>query len=144
MKIGIVGATGEVGLMMIKCLEEFEVPVTELRLFCSSRSAGKKLKFKDQTYIAEELTVESMQEEFDYLLFSAGSKISKEFAPIAAEAGNIVIDNSSAFRKNETIPLIVPEINGYLVKNFSKGIIANPNCSTIQMLMVLKPIHDLF
>lgn len=141
MKIGIVGATGEVGLMMIKCLEEFEVPVTELRLFCSSRSAGKKLKFKDQTYIAEELTVESMQEEFDYLLFSAGSKISKEFAPIAAEAGNIVIDNSSAFRKIETIPLIVPEINGDTLKGY-RGIISNPNCTTIQLVLALKPLDD--
>jgi aspartate-semialdehyde dehydrogenase len=141
MKIGIVGATGEVGLMMIKCLEEFEVLVSELKLFCSARSAGKKITFNNQTYISEELTEDSMKEQFDYLLFSAGSKVSKKFAPIAAEAGNTVIDNSSAFRRNENIPLIVPEINGDSLKDY-KGIISNPNCSTIQLVLALKPMDD--
>ncbi|HOD53843.1 MAG TPA: aspartate-semialdehyde dehydrogenase, partial [Candidatus Cloacimonadota bacterium] len=108
MKIGIVGATGEVGMMMIKNLDEFEIPVKELRLFASSRSAGKKIKFRNDHIIVEELTEESMKESFDYLLYSAGSKVSKKFAPIAAEAGNTVIDNSSAFRRDEKIPLIVP------------------------------------
>ena len=139
MKIGIVGASGEVGMMMIRCLEEYEILVKELRLFASSRSAGKKIKFKNEVLIVEELTEESMQESFDYLLFSAGSKVSKKFAPIAAEAGNTIIDNSSAFRRDEKIPLIVPEINGDLLQNY-KGIIANPNCSTIQLVLALKPL----
>ncbi len=139
MKIGIVGATGEVGMMMIKNLDEFEIPVKELRLFASSRSAGKKIKFRNDHIIVEELTEESMKESFDYLLYSAGSKVSKKFAPIAAEAGNTVIDNSSAFRRDEKIPLIVPEINGDLLQNY-KGIISNPNCSTIQLVLALKPL----
>ncbi len=139
MKIGIVGATGEVGLMMIKCIEEFEIPVKELRLFASYRSAGKKLKYKNSEIVVEELTEESMKETFDYLLFSAGSKVSKQFAPIAAQSGNQIIDNSSAFRKDLKIPLIVPEINGDALINY-KGIIANPNCTTIQMVLLLKPL----
>lgn len=141
MKIAIVGASGEVGLMMMKCLEEFEIPVNELKLFASSRSAGKKLKFKDQMIEIEELNEERMKEKYDYILFSAGSKVSKQYAPIAEEAGNIVIDNSSAFRHNEKKPLIVPEINGHLLNDY-RGIISNPNCSTIQLVLILKPLDE--
>lgn len=140
MKVGIVGATGEVGLMMIKCIEEYDIPVKELRLFASNRSAGKKLKYLKNDIIVEELTEEVMQEKYDYLLFSAGSKVSRQYAPIAAEAGNIIIDNSSAFRQDVNIPLVVPEINGDSLINY-QGIVANPNCTTIQMVLVLKVLN---
>lgn len=143
MKIGIVGATGEVGQMMIKNLEEFSVPATELRLFASARSAGKEVLFNKKSLTIEELTEDKMREKYDYLLFSAGSAISKVFAPIAAEAGNIVIDNSSAFRRDKNIPLIVPEINGGQLKGY-RGIIANPNCSTIQIALALNVIKQHF
>ncbi|ABR31707.1 aspartate-semialdehyde dehydrogenase [Thermosipho melanesiensis] len=141
MKIGIVGATGEVGRAMIKVLEKFNIPVKELRLFASKNSKGKYLKFKGQEIMVEELTEDTMKEKYDFLLFSAGKNISKHFAPIAAKYGNTIIDNSSAFRMEKDIPLIVPEINGYLVKSY-KGIIANPNCSTIQMVLSLHKIHE--
>ncbi|MBO8160020.1 MAG: aspartate-semialdehyde dehydrogenase [Thermosipho sp. (in: Bacteria)] len=143
MKVGIVGATGEVGRAMIKVLEDFQIPVKELRLFASKRSVGKILIFNNTPIEVELLTEQSMKETFDFLLFSAGSTISKTFAPIAAKHGNTVIDNSSAFRMDENIPLVVPEINGYLLKNY-KGIIANPNCSTIQMVLSLYKIHKEF
>ncbi|KLO24365.1 aspartate-semialdehyde dehydrogenase [Marinitoga sp. 1197] len=140
MKIGIVGATGEVGRTMIKVLEEFDLDITELRLFASKKSQGKEIKFKNKNYFVEELTEEKMKEHYDYLLFSAGSTISKKFAIIASKNGNTVIDNSSAFRMEKDIPLIVPEINGDIIKNY-KGIIANPNCSTIQMVLALSNIQ---
>lgn len=143
MKIGIVGATGEVGRTMIKVLEDFKIPVNELKLFASKRSSGKTLTFNNASIVVEELTEDSMIQKFDFLLFSAGSTVSKIFAPIAAKAGNIVIDNSSAFRMEKEIPLVVPEINGHLLKNY-RGIIANPNCSTIQMVLSLYKIHEKF
>ena len=143
MKIGIVGATGEVGRTMIKVLEEFKIPVKKLRLFASKKSSGKTLIFNNTKIIIEELTENTMKEKYDFLLFSAGSNISKTFAPIAAKYGNIVIDNSSAFRMEEDIPLVVPEINGNIVKNY-QGIIANPNCSTIQMVLSLYKVHEQF
>ncbi|MDK2886163.1 MAG: aspartate-semialdehyde dehydrogenase [Thermosipho sp. (in: thermotogales)] len=143
MKIGIVGATGEVGRAMIKVLEDFKVPVKELKLFASKKSSGKILTFNDEKIIVEELTEDAMKLKYDFLLFSAGSDVSKKFAPIAAKYGNIVIDNSSAFRMNKDIPLVVPEINGYLLNNY-KGIIANPNCSTIQMVLSLYKVHEKF
>lgn len=138
--IGIVGATGAVGQKMIEVLMERNVPIKELRLFASQKSAGKKIQFKDREIEVELLTEEVMKERYDYLLFAAGGKISEEFGPIAAEAGNIVIDNSSHFRMVENIPLVVPEINGHVLKGY-RGIIANPNCSTTQMLMAIGPIY---
>jgi len=133
-KVGVVGATGEVGRTMVKVLEEFNVPVTELRLFASERSVGKEIEFKGEKFKVELLTEESMKWRCDYLLFSAGASVSKKFAPIAAENGVTVIDNSSAFRLEKEIPLVVPEVNAHLLKGYT-GIIANPNCSTIQMIL---------
>jgi len=140
MKIGIVGATGEVGLMMIKVLQEEKIYIEELTLFSSQRSAGEKIKFYDQEITVKELTEESMQEKYDYILFSAGSTISRKYATIATKAGNIIIDNSSAFRQDKRIPLVIPEINSELLTKY-RGIIANPNCSTIQMLLALANLH---
>src|SRR6056297_3166652 len=115
MKIGVAGATGEVGRMMVQLIEEFNLPVEELRLFASKRSAGSHIKYKHTNIKVEELTAEVMRETYDYLLFSAGGGVSKRFAPVAASAGNVIIDNSSAFRGDEVVPLVVPEINGYLL-----------------------------
>jgi len=141
MKIGIVGATGEVGRKMIKVLEEYNVPIRELHLFASERSAGKEIMFKGNKFKVKKLTKEALMDQYDYLLFSAGASVSKEFAPIASENGTTVIDNSSAFRMVPDIPLIVPEINSNLLKGY-KGIIANPNCSTIQMVLSLYKLHQ--
>ena len=140
MKIGVVGATGEVGRMMIKVIEEYDIPVGELRLFASQRSAGLHIKYKQGELMVEELSDEAMKESYDYLLFSAGGSVSKRFAPVAASAGNVIIDNSSAFRTQEDVPLVVPEINGDLLAGY-RGIIANPNCSTIQMLLALNGLR---
>jgi aspartate-semialdehyde dehydrogenase len=139
MKIAIVGATGEVGRMMITCLEEFGLEA-ELDLFASERSEGTILYFNDEAIKVRKLTEESLKNKYDYVLMSAGGAISKNYAPITAEAGNTVIDNSSAWRRETGIPLVVPEINGELLKGY-KGIIANPNCSTIQMVLALYPLH---
>jgi aspartate-semialdehyde dehydrogenase len=139
--VAVVGATGAVGIEMIKTLEKRNFPVGKLTLLASARSAGKKLKFR-----GEELTVEELKDGFagiDIALFSAGSSISKEFAPIAAKAGCVVIDNSSAFRMEEDVPLVIPEINASDVKSH-KGIIANPNCTTAVTLMALHPLHRAF
>ncbi|PKN75833.1 MAG: aspartate-semialdehyde dehydrogenase [Candidatus Cloacimonetes bacterium HGW-Cloacimonetes-2] len=143
MKIAIVGATGEVGRMMIKCLEEFEIPVTELDLFASQRSAGKELFYNDRPYKVQELKNSALLAHRDYVLFSAGAGVAKSFAPIAAEACDVVIDNSSAFRKEESLPLVVPEVNGDLLGGYS-GIVANPNCSTIQIIIPLAVLDKLF
>ncbi|HOO32565.1 MAG TPA: aspartate-semialdehyde dehydrogenase [Thermotogota bacterium] len=141
MKIGVAGATGEVGRMMLKVMEEYEIPVKELRLFASAKSAGNKLIYDKKEVTVEELTDEVMKEHYDYLLFSAGGGTSTRFSPVAAKSGNTVIDNSSAFRSYDEIPLVVPEINGDLLKGYS-GIIANPNCSTIQMVLALNGLRD--
>ncbi|KAF2961971.1 aspartate-semialdehyde dehydrogenase [Fervidobacterium sp. 2310opik-2] len=141
MKVGIVGATGAVGRNMVEVLENSKVEISEIRLFASERSSGQVMKFRGMEVLVERLTPDAMKEGFDYLLFSAGSDVSKEFAPIAAEAGTVVIDNSSAFRMVPEIPLVVPEINGHLLKNY-QGIVANPNCSTIQMVLALYRVHD--
>src|SRR4030066_548619 len=138
--VAVVGATGAVGKEMIQVLEERKFPVGTLRLIASERSAGETLTFLNQDY-----TVELLQEDiFDGIaisVFSAGEQISLEFAPIAVGAGAIVIDNSSAYRMNPDVPLVVPEVNpGAVMKH--NGIIANPNCSTIQMVVALKPPHD--
>lgn len=138
--VGIVGGTGAVGRKMIEILEERKVPVDHLRIFASEKSVGKKIQFNGKEIGVELLTEDTMKESFDYLLFSAGGAISEKFAPIAAAAGNIVIDNSSQWRMTEGIPLVVPEVNGEILKGY-RGIIANPNCSTVQMVMVLAPLH---
>lgn len=138
--IGLVGGTGAVGVKMMEILQERKVPIDTLRVFASQRSAGKKIEFNDKEVTVELLTEEVMKEKFDYLLFSAGGSVSAKYAPIAAEAGNIVIDNSSQWRMTEGIPLVVPEVNSHVLKGY-KGIIANPNCSTIQMIVALAPLH---
>ena len=140
-KLAIVGATGLVGRTALKVLEEKNLPNFEYKLFCSSKSAGQKINFLNKTYIAEELKENSFDEGFDFAIFSAGSDTSLKFAPIAASKGCIVIDNSSAFRMREDIPLVVPEVNPEDIK-WNKGIIANPNCSTIQAVVALKPLDD--
>ena len=126
--VAVVGATGAVGVEMIKTLEKRNFPVGKLTLLASARSVGKKLKFKGQDITITELTKDSFKG-IDIALFSAGGSISKEFAPIAAQAGCVVIDNSSAFRMDDEVPLVIPEINAADVK-WHKGIIANPNCTT--------------
>src|SRR3954468_12093206 len=140
--VAVVGATGAVGVEMIKTLEKRNFPVGKLTLLASARSVGKKLKFKGQDVTITELTKDSFKG-IDIALFSAGGSISKEFAPIAAKAGCVVVDNSSAFRQDDNVPLVVPEINAEDVKKH-KGIIANPNCTTAITLMALYPLHKAF
>ncbi|WP_457642447.1 aspartate-semialdehyde dehydrogenase [Persephonella sp.] len=137
--IAILGATGAVGQTMIKVLEERNFPIDELKLLASPRSAGKELEYMGVKYKVEPVTPESF-EGIDIALFSAGGSRSKEWAPIAVEKGAVVIDNSSAFRMDDDVPLVVPEVNPEDVK-WHKGIIANPNCSTIQMVVAINPIH---
>lgn len=140
--IAIVGATGLVGRTFLKVLEEKNFEDADYTLFASKRSAGSKIKFLNQDFIVEELTENSFDNNrFDYALFSAGGSISKRFSPIAAKNGCIVIDNSSAFRMDRHVPLIVPEVNEHAIYE-NQGIIANPNCSTIQAMVALKPILD--
>src|SRR5258706_3793551 len=140
--VAVVGATGAVGIEMIKTLEKRNFPVGKLTLLASARSVGKKLKFRGEEITVQELTKDSFKG-IDIALFSAGGSISKEFAPIAAKAGCVVIDNSSAFRMDDAVPLVVPEINGADVKQHH-GIIANPNCTTAITLMALYPLHQAF
>lgn len=140
--IAVAGATGAVGIEILKCLEQRDFPVGELTLLASSRSAGKKLTFRGEEIEVKELTPDSF-EGVDVALFSAGGGISKEFAPHAVSSGAVVVDNSSAFRMDEGVPLIVPEINPEDAENHS-GIIANPNCTTIVTLMALNPMHRAF
>ncbi|MDA0838003.1 MAG: aspartate-semialdehyde dehydrogenase [Planctomycetota bacterium] len=139
--VAIVGATGAVGQEMIKTLIDRNFPADEIRLLASHRSAGKKVEVRGEELEIQELTHESF-EGIRIGLFSAGGSISKEFAPSAVKAGAVVVDNTSAFRMDENTPLVVPEVNpGAIAKH--KGIIANPNCSTIQMVLVLKPLYDI-
>src|SRR5712671_986483 len=140
--VAVVGATGAVGVEMIKTLEKRNFPVGKLTLLASARSMGKKLMFRGEEFTVNELTKNSFAG-IDIALFSAGGNISKEFAPIAAKAGCIVIDNSSAFRMDEKVPLVIPEINAMDVK-LHNGIIANPNCTTAVTLMALYPLHQAF
>jgi aspartate-semialdehyde dehydrogenase len=140
--VGVVGATGAVGQQMVACLEERKFPVAELKLLASERSVGRTVSFRGKEIPTEVLTRDSFGG-VEIALFSAGAGVSREFAPIAAQAGAVVVDNSSAWRMDPDIPLVVPEVNPQdiaLYKN--RGIIANPNCSTIQLVVVLKPIHD--
>ena len=140
-KLAIVGATGLVGRTALKVLEEKNLPNFEYTLFCSKKSAGKKLMLLGKEYITKELTETSFDEGFDFAIFSAGGETSKKFAPIAASKGCIVVDNSSTFRMDEDVPLVVPEVNPEEIAN-NHGIIANPNCSTIQAVLPLKPLDD--
>ena len=141
--VAIVGATGAVGVEMLQCLEQRKFPLGKLKLLASARSAGKPVTFRGETIVVEELTHDSFGD-VDIALFSAGGGISKEFGPSAAKAGAVVIDNSSAFRMDEDVPLVVPEINPEAARNRPRGIIANPNCTTIISLMALAPLHEAF
>lgn len=140
-RVAIVGATGLVGGEFIKVLEQRDFPVSTMQLFASDRSAGKKLFFNHREYEVKETSPDSFRD-VDIALFSAGADISRYFAPIAARAGAVVIDNSAAFRMEEDVPLVVPEINAGDIQTH-KGIIANPNCSTIQMVVALNPLHKI-
>ncbi len=140
-KIAIVGATGLVGRSFLRVLEEKNLPVSKYVLFASKKSAGEKLKFMGKDYIVKELDEHSFDEGFDFALFSAGGDVSKKYAPIAVSKGVIVVDNSSYFRMDDDVPLVVPEVNFEDALN-NKGIIANPNCSTIQAMLPLKALDD--
>lgn len=142
-KLALVGATGLVGRTALKILEEKHLPNFEYSLFSSNKSAGTKLNFLGKDYIVKELKNDSFDEGFDFAIFSAGGETSKHFAPIAASKGCIVIDNSSTFRMDDDVPLIVPEVNFQDVTSHH-NIIANPNCSTIQAVVALKPLDDNF
>ncbi len=138
--VAVAGATGLVGRKMIQVLEERRFPVGRLRLLASRRSAGTELPFGGAAHRVEELTPSSFAG-VDIALFSAGGAVSKEFAPHAVKAGTLMIDNSSAFRMDPSVPLVVPEVNREMIFGHH-GVIANPNCSTIQMVVALKPLHD--
>ncbi|PFW92287.1 aspartate-semialdehyde dehydrogenase [Bacillus pseudomycoides] len=140
--VAVVGVTGAVGEQMLNTLEKREFPIGKLTLLSSKRSAGKKLVFKGEEFTVQEATPESF-EGVDIALFSAGGSVSKQLAPEAAKRGAIVVDNTSAFRMTENVPLVVPEVNENDLKEHS-GIIANPNCSTIQMVVALEPIRQQF
>ena len=139
--VAIAGATGAVGNQMISCLEERKFPINHIRLLASSRSVGLKVDYRGDSVAVEELT-ESSFKGVDIALFSAGGGTSEKFAPLAAKDGCVVIDNSSAWRMDPEVPLVVPEVNPHAIKQYTnKGIIANPNCSTIQMVVPLYPLH---
>lgn len=140
-KVAIVGATGVVGTKMIEMFEQYDIQADEITLLSSARSAGKKLQVMGEEHTVEELTEETPKQKFDYVVMSAGGSTSKQFAPLFEENGSIVIDNSSQWRMHEGIDLIVPEINE---PKLDRKIIANPNCSTIQSVVALKPLADEF
>ena len=142
-KLAIIGATGLVGQTILKVLEEKKLPITEYAFFSSARSKGKKISFLEKNYIVQELTENSFDEGFDFAIFSAGGSVAKQYAPIAVSKGCTVIDNSSCFRMDSNVPLIVPEVNVEEINNHH-GIIANPNCSTIQAVVALKPLDDTY
>ena len=142
-KIAIVGATGLVGISVLKVLEEKKLPIEKYSLFSSKNSAGKSISFLGKDYIVEELTEKSFDEGFDFAIFAAGGDISEKYAPIASSKGCTVIDNSSYFRMHDDVPLVVPEVN-FEDAYSHKGIIANPNCSTIQAMLPLKALDDKF
>lgn len=139
--LAIVGATGLVGSTFLKVLEERDFPFDNLYIMASAKSAGKTVTFKGKDYVVEELTEHSFDKPIDIALFSAGGSISQKYAPIAAEHGVTVVDNSSAWRMDKDVPLVVPEVNASDIA-WNKGIIANPNCSTIQAVVVLKPLYE--
>ena len=140
-KLAIVGATGPVRRKVLEVLEEFNLPIDEYVLFASSKSAGQKINFMNKEYTVQELNESSFNNGFNFAIFSAGGDTSKRFSPIAASKGCIVIDNSSAFRMDENVPLVVPEVNPEDIKA-NHGIIANPNCSTIQAVVPLKVLDE--
>jgi len=143
-KLAIVGATGLVGRTVLKILEEKDLPIYEYVLFSSSKSARTIIHFKNKDYVVRELTQSSFcDEHFDFAIFSAGGSTSLKYAPIATQNGCIVIDNSSAFRMNKNVPLVVPEVNPEDIKSH-KGIISNPNCSTIQAVLPIKALDDIY
>jgi len=139
--LAIAGATGLVGSTFLKVIEERNFPFENLYIMASAKSAGKTVKFKGTDYTVEELTEHSFDKPIDIALFSAGGPVSGKYAPIAAKHGVIVVDNSSAWRMDEAVPLVVPEVNPDDIK-WNTGIIANPNCSTIQAVVALKPLYD--
>ena len=139
--IAVVGATGVVGSTFLKVLEERDFPFENIYLMASAKSAGKKITFKGKEYTVEELTEHSFDKPIDIALFSAGGGTSAKFAPIAAQHGTTVVDNSSQWRMDKDVPLVVPEVNPEDIAT-NKGIIANPNCSTIQAVVALKPLQD--
>ena len=143
-RVAVVGATGMVGRKFLQVLEEKKLPVSEYFLFASARSAGKEITFMGKTYTIRELTETAFDDlHIDIALFSAGGDTSKHFAPIVAGTGAVVIDNSSCWRMDPEVPLVVPEVNAGAIPGYrNKGIIANPNCSTIQAMVVLKPLSD--
>ena len=143
-KVAVVGATGVVGRMMIKVLEQRNFPLDELVLFASKSSAGKEMEFRGRKIKVRELNAENIKSaNVDYALFSAGSDVSRDFAPVFAECGAVAIDNSRYWRMDPKVPLVVPEVNPEAAFAHN-GIIANPNCSTIQAVVALKPLHDAF
>ncbi|MEM8609747.1 MAG: aspartate-semialdehyde dehydrogenase [Myxococcota bacterium] len=141
LKVAVVGATGMVGAEMLRVLEQRAFPVRELVPVASARSAGKTITFRGEAHTVVEIAPEVF-EGVDVALFSAGGGTSRQWSPIAASKGAVVVDNSSAFRADPEVPLVVPEVNLDAAANRPKGIIANPNCSTIQMVVALKPLHD--
>lgn len=141
--VAIAGATGAVGEELLNCLAQRDFPISELTLLASARSAGKKLTFRGEEITVKEMTMDSFSG-VDIALFSAGGGISKTFAPAAAAAGAVVVDNSSAFRMDDNVPLVVPEVNPADAQNHPRNIIANPNCTTIITLMGLNPLHHAF
>jgi aspartate-semialdehyde dehydrogenase len=143
LNVAVVGATGAVGSKMLEKLVERKFPIASIKFLASARSAGKTIEFDGNTYTIEEATPESF-EGVDVALFSAGGAVSQRLAPEAAKRGAIVIDNTSHFRMDPEVPLVVPEVNRHVLKNVPKGIIANPNCSTIQMVAALQPIREKF
>ena len=140
--IAIVGATGAVGAELLRVLERRNFPVTTIRPLASGKSAGRKVQFRNQPIVVEELTEDSF-DKIDIAFFSAGGEISRKFVPIARKADAIVIDNSSVFRMEPDVPLLIPEINGQDVKQ-NRGLIANPNCTTAVALMAIYPLHRAF
>lgn len=145
-KIAIVGATGAVGEELLNVLDELDFPVESILALASAKSAGNDVEFKGEFYKVEELTQNVFKKNpVDIAFFSAGGSVSEEYVKFAVESGAVVIDNTSHFRMNENVPLVVPECNAEDIKEWKKtGIIANPNCSTIQMVQVLKPLNDVF
>lgn len=140
-KLAIVGATGMVGRKVLEVIQEYDLPISHCSFFATRKSAGTDFFFRGKQCLVQELKTTSFDEGFDFAIFSAGSEASKFFAPIAAEKGCIVVDNSSAFRMDKDVPLVVPEVNPEAIKNHH-GIIANPNCSTIQAVLPLKVLDD--
>src|SRR5438045_6056994 len=141
-RVAVVGATGAVREIMRQVLSERKFPLRSIKFLASERSAGKSIEFQGKTYPVEPLRAEAFAG-VDFVLSSTPASVSREFSPLAARTGAVVVDNSSAWRMDPDVPLVVPEVNAYALADIPKGIVANPNCSTIQMVVALKPLHDL-